>query len=103
MCGVLLMKNMYLIGSIPINGPETLPEGQSRSRGILYYFVSYTLQSEDGLFFSPSNKGVTAGGQSISNRANRYAQSPNDASAMKFRLRVMLNMGFNKKMKTDDL
>jgi hypothetical protein len=34
---------------------------------------------------------------------DRYAQSPNDAGAVKFRLRVMLDKVFNKKAQTDDL
>jgi hypothetical protein len=34
---------------------------------------------------------------------DRYAQSPNDAGAVKFRLRVMLDRVFNKKVRTDDL
>jgi hypothetical protein len=34
---------------------------------------------------------------------DRYTQSPNDAGAMKFRLRVMLDKVFGKKVKTDDL
>jgi hypothetical protein len=34
---------------------------------------------------------------------DRYAQSPNDAGALKFRLRVMLEKVFNKKVQTDDL
>ena len=34
---------------------------------------------------------------------DRYAQSPNDAGAVKFRLRVMLERVFNKKVQTDDL
>ena len=34
---------------------------------------------------------------------DRYAQSPNDAGALKFRLRVMLAQVFDRKMQTDDL
>lgn len=34
---------------------------------------------------------------------DRYAQSPNDAGAIKFRLRVMLDKVFNKKVQTDSL
>jgi len=34
---------------------------------------------------------------------DRYAQSPNDAGAIKFRLRVMLERVFSKKIQTDDL
>ena len=34
---------------------------------------------------------------------DRLAQSPNDAAAIKFRLRVMLNKIFGKKVKTDEL
>jgi hypothetical protein len=34
---------------------------------------------------------------------DRYAQSPNDAGALKFRLRVMLERVFGKKVQTDDL
>jgi hypothetical protein len=34
---------------------------------------------------------------------DRYAQSPNDAGALKFRLRVMLERVFKKKVQTDDL
>ena len=34
---------------------------------------------------------------------DRYAQSPNDAGALKFRLRVMLERVFNRKVQTDDL
>lgn len=34
---------------------------------------------------------------------DRYTQSPNDAGAMKFRLRVVLSKMFGKKVKTDDL
>ena len=34
---------------------------------------------------------------------DRYAQSPNDAGAVKFRLRVILDKVFKKKKKTDDL
>lgn len=34
---------------------------------------------------------------------DRYAQSPNDATAMKFRVRVMLERLFSKKRKIDDL
>lgn len=34
---------------------------------------------------------------------DRYAQSPNDAGALKFRLRVMLERVFNKKVQTDAL
>jgi len=34
---------------------------------------------------------------------DRFAQSPNDAGALKFRLRVMLEKVFNKRVQTDDL
>jgi hypothetical protein len=34
---------------------------------------------------------------------DRYAQSPNDAGALKFRLRVMLEKVFSRKVQTDDL
>jgi hypothetical protein len=34
---------------------------------------------------------------------DRYTQSPNDAGAMKFRLRAILNKMFGKKVRADDL
>jgi hypothetical protein len=34
---------------------------------------------------------------------DRYAQSPNDGGAMRYRLRVLLNLVFGKKVSDDDL